>query len=558
MSQNNNWQESLKLDEISNPRARSATERGIQNLMNAGVNLVENDSAFATTGTQTTGGGLVSNTPGDGSGFFGSPFGAGGMNGAHGSSMTWFPIALALNRRVSPTHIGNEICETIPLDRPYGMAFARRVIYDGFDLNDPMVQQEYRRGNLEADWRMSDILSGFSGGTGDLSDTDVLQNINVQNVQPNPDGSVSMIQGAMIGSQAAPGTQAVVLIPTGTGWRRSDGASFDAAGSVTEVADLNEAALYMRDQGKGMNFSNAENWRIRNWGALAQDITSGNLTVPDATANMPGVLEALGRTGMTGQKMPQLKFILDKRSIQCNTRKLAASFTQEDAMLMKGLHGLDVQVEMVNMLHKETLTEIDRELLGACFAAALDTDNEGGSAGIVDLANYQGDQRQVTAIVAGAILFAAAAVGKRTLLNSANKVIVSPSIYALLAQATPYFTKVEGKFDSLVLSGAETKKVGTLNGMIDVFVDPFARDTDYALVAYKGTAAGEAGVVYSPYLLNVSNIATSYEDWSLNAGVINTYAVTPNLLGSGNYYRLIVFENVNAAAGFTNTLQNWV
>jgi len=541
----------LKLENISNEPARYATEQGISNLMRAGINLtginlVENDSAFATSGVNTTGGGLVANVDGKG----GTAFGP-GTSGAQGNSISWFPIALALNRRVSPTHIGNEICETIPLDRPYGMAFARRVIYDGFDMSNENVQKAYRQGLLEADWRVSDIYSGYSGGLGNVTGR-----INKTTGLPTADGTGEGISAP--GASGNKGTQGVSFVPiydavTGkiTKWQGSDGKEYD-----TEE---------LQNHGKGMEFADTESWRIRNWGALAQDIASGK-TPPDATGDLPagtataGFLgnSGLGRTGITGQLMPQLKYILDKRSIQCNTRKLSASFTQEDAMLLQGLHGLDIQVEMINILHKETLTEIDRELLGAAAACALDVDNEGGSAGIVDLGEFVGDQRQVTSIVAGVILFAAATVGKRTLMSTANKVIVSPSIYALLSQATPYFTKVEGKFDGLALSGAEVKKVGTLNGMIDVFVDPFARDTNYALVAYKGKATGEAGVIYSPYLMNVTNIGTNYENWNLNAGVVNTYAITPNLLGSGNYYRLVIFDHVNEAAGFVNSLLGWV
>jgi hypothetical protein len=42
--------------------------------------------------------------------------------------------------------------------------------------------------------------------------------------------------------------------------------------------------------------------------------------------------------------------------------------------------------------------------------------------------------------------------------------------------------------------------VGTLNGTIKVFVDPYATGSDYFVVGYKGSSQYDAGMFYCPYV----------------------------------------------------------
>jgi hypothetical protein len=88
-------------------------------------------------------------------------------------------------------------------------------------------------------------------------------------------------------------------------------------------------------------------------------------------------------------------------------------------------------------------------------------------------------------------------------------------------------------------------EVGTINGTIKVYRDNYAV-SDYALVGYKGPGISDSGIIYSPYVTGLVNRAIAQEDFSPRLGVMSRYAITDSLLGSGRYYRLINFTNVDA------------
>jgi hypothetical protein len=97
--------------------------------------------------------------------------------------------------------------------------------------------------------------------------------------------------------------------------------------------------------------------------------------------------------------------------------------------------------------------------------------------------------------------------------------------------------------------------IGKLNGTLEVYRDQYAH-TDYALVGYKGPGISDAGIIFSPYIMGLTNRAISPNDFTPRVGVMSRYAVVSNLLGAGRYYRLIPFYNVNKLiAGATNGYQ---
>lgn len=242
---------------------------------------------------------------------------------------------------------------------------------------------------------------------------------------------------------------------------------------------------------------------------------------------------------------PQLKIKIDQVAIEAKTRKLAASFSIEAAQDIRAMHGIDVEREMVNMLQYEISAELDRELLGAMKTASVTTANGGAVVTPIDLTGsgtgidgrWSGEKYMN---VIASIIYQSNQIAISTRRGAGNFCIVSGAIATMLQAAGHQFVN----YSQNVNPSTTAAYIGKLNGTIDVYRDQYAR-TDYALIGYKGPGIADSGLIFSPYIMGLTNRAISHADFSPRIGVISRYALTDNLLGSGRYYRTIPFYNTN-------------
>ena len=83
-----------------------------------------------------------------------------------------------------------------------------------------------------------------------------------------------------------------------------------------------------------------------------------------------------------------------------------------------------------------------------------------------------------------------------------------------------------------------------LNGQIKLYQDIYA-NASYALVGFKGPRQGESGIIFMPYIPYIFTKTAGQEDGSPRLIVKSRYAIVANLLGAGQFYRIIQFKNVN-------------
>lgn len=238
----------------------------------------------------------------------------------------------------------------------------------------------------------------------------------------------------------------------------------------------------------------------------------------------------------------QLGLRIDQVAITAATRKLAASFSLEAAQDIKAMHGVDIEREMVNVLQYEITAELDRELLYRMKVAATDTTNGGALIPSVDVSSdidgrWSGEKYMN---IVASIVHQANVIATTTRRGPGNFVVVSPAIASALQAAGHQFVQ----YNSAVNPGTTMAAIGKLNGTIEVYRDQYAK-TDYALVGYKGSGVSDSGLIFSPYIMGLQNRAISPDDFAPRIGVMSRYAITDSLLGSGRYYRLIPFANVN-------------
>jgi len=276
--------------------------------------------------------------------------------------------------------------------------------------------------------------------------------------------------------------------------------------------------------------------------------TSGSSATADSGTGVSSNVAENWLIKPTGE-YPQLTFRIDRQAIEAKTRKLATSFSLEAAMDVKAMHDIEIERELINMIQYELIAEQDRELLAYMKTAAVRTTNAftnveyGGEAALTfDVAKSDGrwSQEKFSTII-NIIVDRANEIARKTRRGAGNFVIVSPRVATALQAAQSSFTRNTAMIDATTIF----PEVGTINGTIKVYRDNYAV-SDYALVGYKGPGISDSGIIYSPYVTGLVNRAIAQEDFSPRLGVMSRYAITDSLLGSGRYYRLINFTNVDA------------
>ena len=253
---------------------------------------------------------------------------------------------------------------------------------------------------------------------------------------------------------------------------------------------------------------------------------------------------------------PQISFQIDRQPIVAKARKLGASFSLESAMDVKAMHDIEVERELINMIQYEIVAEQDREILGRMIQASQrtgraqtsDSDKPnlwvewgGAKATEFDLAQSDGRWSQEKyATIITAIVDKANEIAMKTRRGAGNFVVVSPRVASALQAAGPQFCRNTSFVDATTVF----PEIGSINETIKVYRDQYAQ-SDYALVGYKGPGISDAGIIYSPYVTGLTSRAVDPQDFSPRVGVMSRYAITDTLLGSGRYYRLIKFNNLD-------------
>jgi len=286
----------------------------------------------------------------------------------------------------------------------------------------------------------------------------------------------------------------------------------------------------------GAATSAAEGWTLSG-GVWPLTSTSGTITPP---------------TGFGA--WPQLKIHIDQKSIYAQERKLAASYSLEAAQDIQAMQGLSIEKEMITFLQYEIIAEMDREIITAVKNAAVDTTNGGAVINAIDLTGngtgidgrWSGEKYMN---IIASIVYQANMIAKKTRRGAGNFAVVSSGIASALQGAGHPFVTLNANVNPTQVMTS----IGKVNSYIDVYHDMYCT-SEMALVGFKGPRIDDAGVIFSPYIMGLTDRAVDPLTHAPNIGVLSRYALTTNLLGAGRYYRLIPFFNMsNLIAGANAT-----
>jgi len=228
----------------------------------------------------------------------------------------------------------------------------------------------------------------------------------------------------------------------------------------------------------------------------------------DAAGMSTATAEGLDDSNATNTAFREMGFSIEKVTVTAKSRALKAEYSIELAQDLKAIHGLDAEQELANILSTEILAEINREVVRTIFTNAVaGAQNNTANAGIFDL-DVDSNGRWSVEKFKG-LLFQierdANAIGRQTRRGKGNILVCSADVASALGMAgvLDYTPALQGNNALTGVDDTSSTLVGTLNGRIKVYVDPYSAnvaDKHFYVAGYKGTSPYDAGLFYCPYV----------------------------------------------------------
>jgi len=250
--------------------------------------------------------------------------------------------------------------------------------------------------------------------------------------------------------------------------------------------------------------------------------------------------EALGDAA--NNHFNEMGFSIEKVTVTAKSRALKAEYSLELAQDLKAVHGLDAESELANILSTEVLAEINREVVRTVYKIARPgAQNNTATAGTFDL-DVDSNGRWSVEKFKG-LLFQIErdmnAIGHETRRGKGNILICSADVASALSMAgvLDYSSGINGAVGGLgQVDDNSSTLVGTLNGRIKVYVDPYSAnvsDNHFYVSGYKGSSAYDAGLFYCPYVPLQMVRAVGQDTFQPKIGFKTRYGMVANPFAEG-------------------------
>jgi len=289
------------------------------------------------------------------------------------------------------------------------------------------------------------------------------------------------------------------------------------------------------------NASDATNDAQGNNPGLLNDSPAGTYEqTGDATGMTTATVEGLDDSENTNE-FREMGFSIEKVTVTARARALKAEYSIEMAQDLKAIHGLDAEQELANILSTEILAEINREVVRTIYTNAVaGAQNNTANAGIFDL-DVDSNGRWSVEKFKG-LLFQierdANAIGQQTRRGKGNILICSADVASALGMAgvLDYAPALNGNNALTGVDDTSSTLVGTLNGKIKVYVDPYSAnvaDKHFYVAGYKGTSPYDAGLFYCPYVPLQQVRAINPDTFQPKIGFKTRYGMVSNPFSGG-------------------------
>lgn len=258
----------------------------------------------------------------------------------------------------------------------------------------------------------------------------------------------------------------------------------------------------------------------------------------------------------------KMSFTIEKLSVEAKSRGLKSEYSVELAQDLKAIHGLSAEQELASIMSVEVTNEMNREIIRRTYNMAVlgAQDADIATPGIYDL-DVDSNGRWSVERFKG-LMFQiereANAIAINTRRGKGNWIICSANVASALAMTGLLDTAGNTKVVPGNVDPVGNLFVGTMNGMIKVFVDPYVT-IDMAVVGYKGANAYDAGAYFCPYVPLTLYKTTHSDSFQPRLGFKTRYGIGANPFvrkysagsfntgleaRSNNYFRIFKIDNL--------------
>nr|DAF18122.1 MAG TPA: major capsid protein [Caudoviricetes sp.] len=380
------------------------------------------------------------------------------------------PVAISMLRRAAPYMIAPKVMGVAPLSQPTGLVFALRSRYTNKDGAEALFNEANTA--FSGDGVHSDAVIAPVAGKVATVQSAASADIVVDSVDGLSAGVYVIAEG----------------VPTGAKIKSID------AGAKKITLDVPTTS------------------------ALAADTVLGYAT---------GYGTAMETSKGEGDILPKMSFTIEKVLASVGTRHLAAGWSIETEQDLKSVHGMSALQLLSDIMSTELLAEQNREIVRTLYNSAMVGATNQATPGVYDLQNadarWLGERLKALTFQMELESNAIAVATKR---GRGNVMIVSPNVAAGLAMAG---VLSYSKLANENLGGDFTKStyMGKMNGVIDVYVDPYATN-NFALIGYRGPSQADCGAFYCPYIPVQMFQARDPASFQPRIGMKTRYAILSN------------------------------
>lgn len=224
--------------------------------------------------------------------------------------------------------------------------------------------------------------------------------------------------------------------------------------------------------------------------------------------------------------IPDMKIAISQYPITVKSRKLKATWTNEAEQDLKAYHGLNADAELTALVSNEMIAEIDREVVKTCMDVVpvssfrfLDwtSDVANNTSG-----NYLDRNRNLVQVLTEL----SNEIYRKSKIGPANWIITSPKVASYLEVLEGFIAA-----PAATQGGLGIVKAGDFRGAYAVYKDPLF-PTNKILMGHKSPASPfGAGVVYAPYVTQVTPTLYGPDDFTPRKGFLARYGLIQVPLG---------------------------
>jgi hypothetical protein len=219
--------------------------------------------------------------------------------------------------------------------------------------------------------------------------------------------------------------------------------------------------------------------------------------------------------------IPEMRITIGNIPVIVKSRKLKAMWSQESEQDLKAYHGLSADAELTALVSNEMIAEIDREIIQVALRIVPQSSRYTYHWNNFQGNNVVGNYLDTHVALMQVVTRASNEVFRKSKIGPANWMIMGTEL-------SSYVEMLKGFIPNPVTAsmGLNIVKAGTFQGKFDIYKDPMFPG-DKILMGHKSpqTPFG-AGLVYSPYVTNLTPVIVGQDDFNPRRGFLARYGLT--------------------------------